>query len=189
MMDDQVKEISDFLITTSAHYSNFHPIDRFFLEPYIQQIESLDRNEFLLYNFELVNPTYVSYLLLCLPELWENITVDDLYSIVRKFTNDFSYFTFIDFTYKFLEVNSIKMILELSDLSTGTRTGINSYIQNQYQNFIKDETDYFFFDIGVIGVENDEWMYIKQRLLVDKRIEPALLSIEELKKYVEGVIK
>lgn len=186
-MDDQIKEICDFLMTTSAHHSNFHPIDRFFLEPYIQPIESLDRNKFLLYNFELVNPTYVSYLLLCLPELWENITVDDLYSIIKRFTNVFSYFTFIYFTYKYLEVNSIKMILEISDLPIITRKEVNSYIQNQYSIFIKDETDYFYFDVGVIGVENDQWMYVKQRLLVDKRIEPALLSLDELKSYVSTV--
>src|SRR5689334_19128333 len=97
MIDDKVKEISDFLITTSALYSDFHPIDRFFLQPYIQQIVNLNRNEFLLYNFELVNTTYTSYLLLCLPELWKDITVDDLYSIIKRFTNDFSYFTFIYF--------------------------------------------------------------------------------------------
>jgi hypothetical protein len=189
MIDDQVKEVSDFLITTSALYSNFHPIDRFFLEPYVQQIVNLNRNDFLLYNFELGNTTYTSYLLLCLPELWEIITVDDLYSIIKRFTNDFSYFTFIYFTSKFLEVNSIKMVLEMSDLPIKTRKEIKSYIQNQYHNFIKSETDYFFFDEGIIGVKNDQWMYIKQKLLTDKRIEPALLNEDELKQYVKAFCK
>ena len=188
MVDDQVKEISDFLITTSAHYSNFHPIDRFFLEPYIQQIVNLNRNDFFLYNFEHANTTYTSYLLLCLPELWEDITVDDLYTIIKKFTNDFSYFTFIYFVFKFLEINSIKMVLEISNLPSKTRKEIISYVKNQHQNFIKSETDYFFFDVGVIGVKNDAWMYNKQKLLTDKRVNPAILSLNELERYVNTVI-
>jgi hypothetical protein len=184
MIDEKIKELSDFLLGSSAQNSDFHPVDRFFLQPYIGQITELNRNDFLLYNLELVNTTYSTYLILCLPELWQDITVDDLLSIINRFTNDFSYFTFIYFTYKYVEINSIKLILELCNLKPDTENAIKSYIKNQYRNFLKTETDYFFFDVGAIGVENDDWMYIKQRLLVDSRIESALLDVAELDKYI-----
>ena len=100
MIDEKIKEVSDFLISRSAEESDFHPIDRFFLEPYIKQILELNRNDFLLYNLQYANILYTSSLFLCLPELWEDITVDDLVSIVKRFTNDYSYFSFIYFTYK-----------------------------------------------------------------------------------------
>ena len=144
MVDEEIKELSDFLLVTSARNSEFHPIDRFFLQPYLKQIFQLNRNDFLLYNFELRNPLYSSYLMLCIPELWDDITVDDLLNIIDRFTNDFSYFTFIYFTYKFIEIDTIKFILSLHTLPIKSRGEIISYIRNQYMNFIKDETDYLF---------------------------------------------
>ena len=187
MINEDIKEISDYLISSSSINSDFHPIDRFFLQPYIEQILQLDRNDFLLYNFEHGNTLYTSYLMLCLPELWKDITVEDLLNIIYRFTNDFSYFTFLYFTYKYVEIDSIKLILDLDVLQTKTRTEIKSYVKNQYENFVKDETDYLFFDVGAIGVKLEEWMYVKQNLLVDKRISPALLDLKQLERYVNSV--
>lgn len=187
MINEEVKEISDFLISKSAEESDFHPIDRFFLEPFIDQILKLNRNEFLLYNFQHANILYSSYLFLCLPELWEDIMLDDLINIIKQFKNDYSYFCFIYFTYKFIEIDSIKLILELPFINVESKNEIKSYVKNQYSNFLKSETDYFFFDVGVIGVKNEVWIDIKQRLLINSSIESSVETLEELEIYVMAI--
>ena len=188
MIGQEIIEISDFLAIKSPNESAFHPINRDFLKPYLQQIFNLDRNSFLLYNIESTSALYSDYLMLSLPELWEDITVNDLIEIINNFKNTLSYCGLISFAYKFVEVNIMKLVLELPSLTKETRKEIRSYIENQYNTFLKSETDFFFFEEGAIGVTNDEWMYIKQKLLLDNRVEPALQNLEDLENYVQSEI-
>ncbi len=187
MIDEEIKEISDFLISKSAEESNFHPIDRFFLEPFIDQIVKLDRNQFLLYNFQYDNTLYSSYLFFCLPELWEDITIDDLISIMKNFSTDYSYFSFIYFTYKFVEIDCLKLIFGLPFLNIETKEELRRYIKSQYTNLLKSETDYFFLSDKVIGIHNEVWMSIKDKLINDSRVTSALGTMEELKFYVKSI--
>ena len=166
--------------------SECFPIDRYFLEPYLGDIFTLDRNEFLLYNLETVNTTYTVQLFLCIPELWEDITVDDLLTIINRFTNIFSFYGLILFTYKYIGINLIEMILNLETISKGAKEDIRNYLQSQYPNFLKTETDLFFFSERAYGVNLDDWEYIKQKLLLDNRVNPALQTIEELERYVKS---
>ena len=112
-MQEQVKEISDILAERSVHESDFHPINRHFLRPFLPHILKCDRNDFLLYNFDSSSILYCNYLMLCLPELWEDITADDLIEVIYQFKKTYSYFSIISFTYKFVEVDIIKLILNL----------------------------------------------------------------------------
>lgn len=184
IIDEHVKEISDFLISTSAEEADFHPIDRAFLEPFIGQIVNLDRKAFIVYNFEYNNILYSSTLFLCLPELWQNMTADDLINIVKEFTTDYQYLCFVYFTYKFIEIDSIKLLLELPFLKTESKHEIKNYIKRQYNNFVKEETDYLFFDQGIFGCGTEVWKKIKQNFLTGGRIQSALATVEQLRYYV-----
>src|SRR5579863_1992449 len=105
-MNKRVMELSD-LISMKSIASSFHPIDKFFLEPYIDEIVALDRNSFLLYNLETKSNLYSTYLMLCLPELWLDITAKDLIDIIKRFTNILSFYGLIVFTYTFVEIDII----------------------------------------------------------------------------------
>lgn len=184
MIDDRIAKLSDMLAIKSGKESECFPVDRYFLEPYIDRIASLNRNDFLLYNLERVNNTYTVQLFLCLPELWEDIYFDDINEIISKFTNVFSFYALINFTYRYVEINIIDLIFRSSMVSSKFKTEIKNYLKNQYPNFFKSESDYLFFEEGLYGVKIDDWKYIKQRLLLDKRIEPALGSLKELETYI-----
>lgn len=183
-IENKVKEFSDMLVLEAARNAECFPIDRYFLNPYLEKILSMNRNAFLIYNLERLNNNYSVQLLLCLPELWKDITVKDLIEIVSNFTNSFSYYALILFTYKYIEINIIEIIFRLDILDSSIKTDIKIFLKTQYPNLLKTQGEIYVIDENLIGVKNEEWMYIKQILLCDKRIEPALSSIDELQEYV-----
>lgn len=182
-MNNDIAIFSDFIAVKAIKEAECHPVDRFFLNPYIERILSFDKKDFLLYNLESGNTLYSEYLMLCLPELWEDMRVDDIIEIINQFTNIASFYTFILFTYKFVEIDITHLIFKSKLISNETKNNIHKYLKSQYPNFLKTETDFFFFEEGLYGIKNDDWMYVKQKLLIDNRIKPALVSLEELEKY------
>ena len=183
-----VKEFSYSLASKASKEAETYPVDRFFLKDYIGQITLYDRNAFIIQNLNENHSLYVTYLLLCLPELWNDMTTDDLHLITSSLENESSIFTFILFTYKFIEINIIPLVFEVTFNSKNLNGKIAIYLKNRYTSLIKTDTDYFFFDAGLYGVKNEDWMYVKQKLLLDNRITPALMSLRETKKMLNDLI-
>lgn len=183
-IDIRIIQLSNLISLRSGSEAAYYPIDRTFLEDYLSQILNLNVSEFILDNLERGEITYTVILLAALPELWENLDVEDIVSIIDQFTNSFAFYSFIIFTYKFIEVSFIDLIMEMPTVSVEQKQDIKDFLLNQFPNLIKDEDDYFLFDENVYGSLNS-WRYIKQRFLLDKRVTPAMLSLDELKDYVE----
>lgn len=185
IIDKEIRDFSDFLAKTALLEAGCYPIDKYFLKPYIKTILEMDRNSFLLYNLEKVNTTYSVQLLLCLPELWQNITLDDIVEIAYNFTNIFSFYALITFTYKYIEINIIELILSLDRLNLTIKSEIKNFLEAQYPNLLKSEGEIFVIDEDLIGVKNEDWMYIKQIFLCNEKLKPALKSLGKLKAYIE----
>ena len=66
----EVRKLSDLISERAPNEAECFPIDRYFLEEFLEEIEKVDKGQFLLYNLENLNNTYTVQLLLCLPELW-----------------------------------------------------------------------------------------------------------------------
>lgn len=187
MIENKVKELSDLLVSKSIKEAECFPVDRYFLDPYIKNILSLNKKDFIVYNLENVNNTYTVQLFVCIPELWLDIDENDLIEIIENFTNIFSYYGLIIFTYRYIEINIIDLILDLPTVSLDTKENIKQFLKSQYPNLMKSETDYLFFEEGLLGVQIEDWKYIKQRLLLAKKITPSVESLIELKEYVSIV--
>jgi hypothetical protein len=183
MINKKIVELSD-LISSESNRSEFHPIDRHFLQSYIDEILTLDKDDFLFYNLEHKSNLYSNYLMLCLPELWHDMDADHLIKMINRFTNIFSFYGLVTFTYTYIEVNIIKLILDSPTIKINFKRELISFLKNQYINLFKTESNIFFIEKGLIGINNNEWMYIKQKLILDKRIEPSLDSPEELRIYI-----
>jgi hypothetical protein len=184
----EIKEFCNFLEKKAAKEANCFPIDRYFINQYLPDILTFDRTEFLLINLERGSNTYTVQLLLCLPELWENIELEDLLEIIKKFTNIFSYYTLIEFTHKYIEVNIIEIILKMVSVQSTIKDNIINYlISSFYPNLIKGEADELFFSKEMYGVQPEDWIYTKQKLLLDKRIKPAITDLDELNMYVKSL--
>ncbi|SKC95075.1 hypothetical protein SAMN05660461_0218 [Chitinophaga ginsengisegetis] len=184
MMDDRIKQLSDYISYHSAREAASFPIDRYFLEPYINEILGFNRNDYILYNFEKGDITYSKVLMLCLPDLWENITVDDLILIIDRFTNDFSYYALLVFTSAYLEIDLIPLILGLDTVSSERRKEIKRFLLSQYPNLLRSEEDIFWNHEEILGIHISDWEYNKQKFLLDTRILPAKRTMDELREYI-----
>jgi hypothetical protein len=187
-MNEKIKDLSDLIAVKSANEAQCFPIDRYFLEQYLNDIFKLDKQDFLLYNFEKVNVNYTVHLMLCLPELWEDITLDEIIHLMRRFTNTFSFYAMINFTYRYIEIDILGLILHLECLNDSFIFQIKEYLKNQYRNLLKTESDYLFFEERLWGIDNSSWMYIKQKFLLDERVAPALQSLNELHKHIVSLV-
>lgn len=179
------------LAASSQQKSAYHPVDRSFLEPYIQQILSYDLRDFIYYNIELTSDLYACQLFLCLSEVWEEITVDEILEIGHKLSEPVFFYTLIKFTYKYLEIDILGQILSdiVKDRPSEYLEYVLTLMKNQYNVLIKSEyeIDDYHSDENW-GVDLDRWLYIKQRMLLDERVKPALQDVAELKKYFDSLI-
>lgn len=187
--DNNLNNYVRYLAEKAQDESHIFPVDREFLAKYLDEIMSFDSLDFLYYNMEMVNDTYVNQLLVCLPELWSNISIDDLIEICKLFTNVYSYLTLIKFTYKYVEIDILKIILEIArEKSISYFEQIKEYLRNQWNVLVKSESDFEDFENSFLNIDYEEWRYIKQRLLIDKRVKPALLSFSETKLYIYKIL-
>jgi hypothetical protein len=186
-MDNKVKELSESLAFRSLSESAYFPADRAFMQKNISDILAVNKLDFILYNLERVSNTYTIKLFVCLPELWEDIDLDDIITLINSFTNTFSYYSLIEFTYKFLEINLIDFIMSMEKTSVELKRDLKRHLKSQYPYLIKDEEDYFLFQKKIFG-DIESFRNIKERLLLDNRVKPALQSFDELKQYVEYII-
>lgn len=184
MIDDRIKQLSDYISYHSAREAACFPIDRYFLEPYINEILGFNKIDYILYNFEKGSITYSKVLMLCLPDLWEHVTVDDLILIINRFTNDFSYYAMLVFTSAYLEIDLLPLILSLDSVSSERRIVIKKFLLSQYPNLIRSEEDIFWNHEEILGIHIGDWEYNKQKFLLDTRILPAKRSMDELREYI-----
>ena len=190
---DRKVDVQNFvydLAVQASKKSKVHPVDREFLLSHLELILSTNHIDFLFYNLELENPLYTNQLLVCLPELWVDISFSDLLEMSNRFTNVLSYFTLIRFTYKYLELDIIEPILESKGVKESEYFTIQilEFLRDQWNVLLKTESDFEDFIDGFIGVNYEEWIYVKQRLLLDTRLKPALLDREGTRKFVSRII-
>lgn len=182
-----IKELSEDLSISSFHHvEHYFPIDRFFIEKYdfLEKIKQVDALAFLFCNLEKVNPTYTVQLMLCLPELWEEMTYEDLLNLIESFTNSFSFYAFIEFTYKYLEIDLLSEIFDNPNVDLKFKKDCIGYFPGIIATFYLDEDDHRAFNENLMGIHINDWNYVKQKLLVSKRIKPAL-SPKELSNKLE----
>ncbi|WP_412465575.1 hypothetical protein [Pedobacter sp. KLB.chiD] len=189
--NEEIISLSREILTRSINEATYFPIDRAFLEQFINQIVSVNNIDFILYNIELINPTYTKALFLCLPELWTNFSEDDFDYLLKKFSNSISYFLLIEFSYKYIEVNILELILKYAKIN-GFYNDVKEYLKNQYSTIIKSMDERMDLEIGVereaFGYNAELWNYIKQRLLIGGDIKEAIQDILYLENYLSKLL-
>jgi hypothetical protein len=182
-----LKEVSDFISQSASEQSEFHPINRRFLEPYVDELIAMQSKDLLFYNLETKPPLYSIYFMLSLPEIWERISVDDIVDMINRFDCVLSYQSLIEFTYKYIEIDIFPLVLSSNNFKSKFQNSLIEAVKNMYLNYFKDEEDYFFFEKDLIGVPLERWAYIKQLFLLDTRIRPAVESSEYFEKSLPEI--
>lgn len=186
-LNNEVRNFALELAEKASEEATVFPIDRAFLEGYLDKIKTFNPLEFIYHNLEFGSDLYSNQLFVCLPELWQNISLDDLIEMSNRFTNVLSYFSIIRFTYKYVEIDIIEPILKSKQVQESKHfyDKIIEYLKLQWNVLLKSESDLEDFEDGFIAIDYNEWMYIKQKFLTDKRVIPALLDYNEMKVYIE----
>jgi hypothetical protein len=180
-MDINIKYLSDEMCRISSKESNYHPIDRYFIDKhYINDILNSNYLDFIIYNLETTSNLYSEQLLLCLPEIWKDLTFEKIQFILESLTTSFSFYSFLRFTYKYVEVDFLDEVLLNNKITLQFKKDICSYFKNIVSTFYKDDDDYYDFNENLIGVKLEDWKDVKIKLLKDNRMKPVCLSIEEL---------
>lgn len=180
-MSYRTKKLSDEICDKAQKYANYFPVDRPFLAKYVDEILKQDNVEFIYSNLENLNNTYTVQLFCCLPELWENITYSDLLTLIGNFTNIHSFYTFIEFTYKYIGIDTIDIVLKSDRVSDLYKDKLQDFLSNQYINLIMDDDTLSDFREDILGIDYASFEYIKQKMLLDNRIEPSEKTGIELK--------
>lgn len=186
-ISDQTKNLAELLWKRSGKEARFYPVDRHFLQPYLGQIKAVNPVGFVRYNLATYPGLYTTQLFVCLPEVWEEISVDDIIKIIEGFNSEQPFYSFILFTYKYLQVDMLHLILESARVPDLKKQKIKGFLKVQYPNLILQDEELEDFEPDGLGVQLSDWVYARQRLLTDERVKPAKQALVDLKAEMEGL--
>lgn len=106
----------------------------------------------MLYNLEKVNPNYTVQLFVCLPELWEKVKYEDMKSLIENFTNSFSFYSLIEYTYKYLEIDIFEEIISNKNIDLRFKKDCITFFQNTITILYMEEFDYLEFEENLFGI-------------------------------------
>ena len=170
---DLVDKLSSDSIKNVEHY---FPIDRFFIEDYdyLAKIEKVDHTQFIFYNLETKSSTYTTQLFSCLPELWEDTEYENILQIMDNFTNSFSFYSLIEFTYKYLEIDLLNEIFLNESINLRFKKDCAEYFPKILATFYMDESDYFDLNNNVYGVDKGHWDAVKIKIHGNNKFKKSL---------------
>lgn len=182
------KELSDYLLSDSKTKKlRYYPIDRFYIQNnnFLEKVLSLNNLEFLFYNLELVNETYSVQLLICLPELWENITYNDVITLIENFTNSFSFYALIEFTHKYLEIDLMDEIFYNENVELKFKKDCIKYFPNIIESLYMNEFDCRELEENSYGINIEQIKKIQLKFKNDDSFKKTMSKEELYKKLSE----
>ena len=184
---NQIEKLSNRIAIEAPSRVSYFPLDRFYLINFINEIKQLGVHDFVFYNLENVNTTYTVQLLVCLPELWEELSLNALEEMVNKFTNEFSFYAFIEFTYKYLRVDFFYLIFSNELINSELKISLLNHFWLQCENLFLDELEIEEFEKSMFGVTLGDFNYSRQRLLIHEQVNSAHENSGNLMKYLSQV--
>lgn len=163
----------------------FYPVDRYFLEQYLEQIRAVNTTEFISHTLTLYPSTYATQLLYCLPELWEELTLKDILEIIGSLPHAIAFFNFILFTYRHVQVDMLSLILQHPTVDEPMKQELRDFLKTQFYHLIQQDGDIEDFEEDEVGIPSADWIYVRQKLLTYDGIKPAKQSLAELKAEVD----
>ncbi len=183
-----VKQLSDLLAVSSTKQKvDYFPIDRFFIEKngYLEKVLSVDYLEFLFCNLENVNSTYTVQLFVCFPELWNKVTYNNIILLIENFTNSFSFYSLIEFTYKYLKIDLFNEIFYNNNVEIRFKKECISFFLNTFENLYLEEYDYIEFKENSFGISLNQIESLQYKFKNDTNFNPTLTKIELYEKLTK----
>lgn len=174
---------------------------RNFLISFLPKIEEIGVKDFLVSYMSAFEMREVHPLMLRLPELWKNFTVDDWLSIMRSIDNrpphamvkgqigDVGVHSDIAFLCHFLEIDGLDLYLNHVQTSEENKQNTIRYMKGFLDEFIKEPLDYEDLSEGednaFDGFTLKDLDQVKQSLLEDPRTKEFPQDEAAARRYVE----
>lgn len=185
-VSDSIEQIIKAIQKDASLNSAWHPVDRATINAYLPML--LHRpSEVIYYNFEFTNQLWANNFLLCLPELWMNIQVDDIIDFIEGFSRSTSYYSLFEFTYKFIQIDISPLVFGSDYVLKKFGLKIIEYLERQGDLLFltPDDLESLESEEGEhLGYKQSDWIYIKQHLLLDERIRAARADSRKLKEDI-----
>lgn len=181
----KVADLSNKLFEEAPSKSTFYPVDRAYLNTQLKNVQSVDGQEFVIYNLEIFPQTYTNQLLLCLPEVWKNFDYDDWLSITNSLKSEIAQISEITFLYKYLRINAFDILLK-SDSALNIKK-LSKYFLNVLGSLDFDED--VLFDLEQLGVPFEDILDAQEHLMEDNRILKAFDNVISTKGYLLQLMK
>lgn len=180
-----MKKYIDFLVKELERKKNISDAGVSFFVAYKADILKQDKLVFLIdcFNHSEINYKYMQYLLLTIPEVWKDFSLDDWKFIIRNVKRKSKYkvlyddegcFEDIKFLFKWIEVDSVDLYRNDSKINERDKNILDRVIKSYAYDIYKDpehsNLDYEWFEEGVYG----DIMYfeiMKERLLKQGALE------------------
>jgi len=122
------------------------------------------------------------------------LEVDDLVLMVESFTTSFSFYSLMEFTYKYLQVDILKIVLNSKNVKAKFERDLKEYLELQWNILVMTDNERDFLENDVKGeylkYNPMQWNYVKQKFLLDNRVEAAVYhNMGDFKNYIFSLIR
>ncbi|KXX69239.1 hypothetical protein [Flammeovirga sp. SJP92] len=178
-----LRELSQEIYSNASEKAYFYPVDRNFIQIYLGRIRLCNNFEFIIYNLNNYPETYSVQLLTCIPEIYEEFSLNDWSEILTR-SSTFGVFSAIEFLFKYLEINAFKLYFDLPQVSIKDKKTVVDYFVECGMFLFKDEDDYQDFEEGYLA-ELNTLISIKEKMLINSKLYSAFTQKKDLYTYLD----
>ncbi len=164
------------------------PVDRYSVFPLLSAINKFNHVEKLTFIVEASNyynnKNFFPRLMTCLPEVWEDISYEDVLQMISQVKGNVSLMSIVEFFYKYLEIDIFDIVLHDEHLSIEQKKHLISYYADRFSFLLRDDNvDKRWYSEKIMGITLEPMMLLKERFLKDHRFVEALTDPTEMKPY------
>jgi hypothetical protein len=190
-INDKILEISREILNKAINNAVCKPIDRHTILTFLSNILELTYHEkqaFIIHNFEKYPRNYSVRFMTCIPELWEDLDYEKLMELIKlSSTSQKTVKRFIEFSYKFLQINTFPFFR--SEVQPILWRETQEYFLKNVRLLIRDDIDEseLFYNDKIMGIQLDRFCPITNKLLGDSRISGTLGDANTIKEYIKSL--
>lgn len=179
-------------IFDKAYKNGIFPITREFLLPYIPQLKNINSVDLLEFIIENLDHRESIFFLLCIPEIWESIDIEDWKNIMQSVSprqklslfNPNPNYSDIVFFIKWLNLDGLKFALSLN-ISLQDKQNICEYCRAKASNLIFSEDYIEDFDDKIVCDIKHLYKYRNKLMNKSKDIEPSYHDEKSFLEYID----
>ncbi|MGE5657474.1 MAG: hypothetical protein ACM37W_12780 [Actinomycetota bacterium] len=171
------------------------PLSRRFVLPYLPQLMKADKLELLVYSFKNFDRGENESFLLCIPELWEFMKIEDWTNLINLLSprpiitvfDSTGCYSDIIFFIKWLNLDGLQFALSLDSLNAEDKQQICHYCRANVSFLQRDHEDFEDFDGKILCLADSLLNYRSKLLAQEQNLLPTYSDLVSFQNYVDGI--